>query len=65
MYISTYFVCSTLRVILQGFVDPIMQQNGWERIFFTHPHIDKQACVMEGDANPQIHTEFGTEEIDS
>ena len=22
---STYFVCSTLRVILQGFVDPIMQ----------------------------------------
>ena len=24
---STYFVCSTLRVILQGVVDPIMQQN--------------------------------------
>ena len=24
---STYFVCSTLRVILQGFVDPIMQHG--------------------------------------
>ena len=27
MYIRTSFVCSTLRVILQGFVDPIMQHR--------------------------------------
>ena len=27
VYIRTSFVCSTLRVILQGFVDPIMQHG--------------------------------------
>ena len=27
MYIRTSFLCSTLHVILQGFVDPIMQHG--------------------------------------
>ena len=52
VYIRTSFVCSTLHVILQGFVDPIMQQKGHREMPTDNTGVQTRAMAQRTDSEP-------------